>query len=245
MLDSPNLCSPTLLLREDAGLAEQLPPDRLDEALASSAAAVISVERGPWAPPLPPHPEGWLGYLVLDGMLVRRVTLAGTTWAELLGPGDLLEPWQRDIEIEATYPPSVAFDVLAPARLAVLDRGFAVRMAPWPEVASAAAGRLVERVRSLTYLLAVCGRVGVAERLELMFRHFGDRWGRMTPDGVSVHLPGVTHELLATQIGAARPSVTTALGELQRRGKIRRTGPGCWLLSHPSSGGRELLAAAA
>lgn len=202
------------------------------------------VERGRWAPPLPSHPEGWVGYLILDGMLARRVTLQGTTWTELLGPGDILKPWQRNTELYATYPPSVDFDVLTPSRLAVLDRGFALRMAAWPEVASAANGRLVERVRSLTYLLAICGRVGVAERLELMLRHFADRWGWVTPDGVVVNLPGVTHELLASQVGAARPSVTTALGELRRRGEIRRVTAGTWLLSHPARRAGELSVAA-
>lgn len=242
--DGANLSTPTLVLREDADLADQLPAESLEAAIASSAAAVMSVERGDWSPPVPSRPAGWLGYLILEGMLARKVTVEGTTWTELLGPGDILLPWKRDTELDATFPPSVSFEVLAHVRIAMLDRGFATRMAPWPEVASAASARLVERVRSLTYLLATCGRVGVAERLGLMLRHFADRWGRVTPEGVVVDLPGVTHELLASQVGAARPSVTTALGGLQRRGEIRRTGPGRWLLSHPSSGAVSLPAAA-
>ena len=239
-----DLAAQTLVLREDVDFAEQLPAETLEAAIASSAAAVMAVEPGCWSPPVPSRPAGWLGYLVLEGMLARRVTVEGTTWTELLGPGDILLPWQRNTELDATFPPSVSFEVLARVRIAMLDRGFAMRMAAWPEIASTASARLVERVGSLTYLLAACGRVGVADRLGLMLRHFGDRWGRVTPEGVVVDLPGVTHELLASQVGAARPSVTTALGRLQRSGEIRRTGPGRWLLSHPSPGVTSLPAAA-
>jgi CRP/FNR family cyclic AMP-dependent transcriptional regulator len=110
-----------------------------------------------------------------------------------------------------------------------------VRMADWPEVTAAVSARLVERTRSLTYALAICGRVGVAERLILTLRHLADRWGRVTRDGVVLEVPGMTHEMLASQVGAARPSVTTALGELHRRGEIRRLGPGTWLLRHPGA----------
>jgi hypothetical protein len=239
------LRSSTLVLREDPDLAEQLTADQFEPALPSSAAAVLTVDgAGGWRPPLPSNPAGWLGYLVLDGMLARKVTLERTTCTELLGPGDILEPWQRDTEIDATYPPLVEFEVLAATRLAMLDRGFAFRMARWPEIASAVNARLVERVRSLTYLLAACGRVGVAERLELVLRHFADRWGRVTSEGVVVELPGVTHELLATQVGAARPSVTTALGGLERLGRIRRISSGTWLLGHPMGSAIAVPAAA-
>ncbi|HEU0024685.1 MAG TPA: Crp/Fnr family transcriptional regulator [Thermoleophilaceae bacterium] len=222
----------TLVLREDPGLGEQLHPARLEAAVPSSVAAVLAIERGSWEPPLPARPAGWLGFLVLDGLFARRVTLHGTTWTELLGPGDVLEPWQRDREINSSCPPIVRFELLAPGRVAVLDRGFMVRMADWPEVTAAVSARLVERTRSLTYALAICGRVGVAERLVLTLRHLADRWGRVTRDGVVLELPGMTHEMLASQVGAARPSVTTALGELHRRGEARRLGPGSWLLRH-------------
>ena len=40
-----------------------------------------------------------LGLLVLDGLLIRRIELAGRFAAELLGPGDLLRPWQEDDEV--------------------------------------------------------------------------------------------------------------------------------------------------
>ena len=218
------------MLREDAGLGEHLDPVRFEAAASNSLAAVLRVPRGPWEPPRPAHPAACLGFLVLDGLVARRVTVAGATWTELLGPGDVLEPGRHDRDLNSSIPPSVDFALLSEGRLAVLGPRFPARMAAWPEVSVALSTRLVERAQSLSYVLAACGRVGVAERIALVLRHLADRWGHVTREGVVVDLPGVTHEVIASMIGAARPSVSTALGELRRRGEIHRPAPGTWLL---------------
>ena len=49
---------------------------------------------------------------------------------------------------------------------------------------------------------------------------------------IVIDLP-LTHELLAKLVGAARPSVTTALGGLADRGLVARDGR-AWVLSHES-----------
>jgi CRP-like cAMP-binding protein len=51
----------------------------------------------------------------------------------------------------------------------------------------------------------------------------------VTPDGVVVPRP-LTHERLATLVGAHRPSVTTAMGELVRDDKLSRRDSGEWVL---------------
>ena len=43
----------------------------------------------------------------------------------------------------------------------------------------------------------------------------------------------LTHRLLASMIGAHRPSVTTALGVLRERGLIDRRRDGTWILHGP------------
>ena len=58
------------------------------------------------------------------------------------------------------------------------------------------------------------------------------RWGRVTPDGVRIDLP-LTHQLIADLAGAARPPVTTALGELERAGHLLREDTGRWVLRGP------------
>src|SRR5919197_1066233 len=56
-----------------------------------------------------------------------------------------------------------------------------------------------------------------------------ERWGRVVPGGVVVSLR-LPHRTLAGMVGARRPSVTTALGQLMARGDIERRPDGGWLL---------------
>jgi len=95
-----------------------------------------------------------LGLLLIKGMAVRRVRLAHRTAAELLGPGDIIRPWQDDGQY-ARYPFSATFRLLDGLSLAALDLGFARRVAPVPEVLAALFGRAMERSRLLAGNLAV------------------------------------------------------------------------------------------
>ena len=56
-----------------------------------------------------------------------------------------------------------------------------------------------------------------------------ERWGRVVPGGVLVSLR-LSHRTLAGMVGARRPSVTTALGQLMARGEIERRADGEWIL---------------
>jgi CRP-like cAMP-binding protein len=102
-------------------------------------------------------------------------------------------------------------------------------VAPFPEISAALMDRIVQRSRWLAFQLAVSHVVRVDTRLMLMFWHFADRWGRMTTEGARVRIP-VTHGVLASVVGARRPSVTTALGRLQESGALERLANGEWLL---------------
>ena len=85
------------VLLEDAELAQSLRGERLTTATRECVARAIHVPAGPWSPR---HDiDGMhfgIGLLMLDGLLVRRVGVAGRFGAELLGDGDLLRPWQQD-----------------------------------------------------------------------------------------------------------------------------------------------------
>ena len=62
-----------------------------------------------------------------------------------------------------------------------------------------------------------------------MLWHLAERWGRVHPDGIVVPLP-LGHQRLADLVGAHRPSVTTAMGELTRSGAVSRRENGDWVL---------------
>jgi CRP-like cAMP-binding protein len=213
----------------DRELAERLAGARLAGAEALSIARVLRRHTGEWAAREDAgHGRDGLGLLVVEGLLVRRVGMGGRYGAELLSAGDLLQPAKHDGE-EATVPFEASWRVLSPLRLAVLDLAWMARMAPFPEVTAELAGRIMERSRRLTSLLAIAQHHRLEDRLRLFFWELADRYGRVGPDGVRLEVR-LTHELISHLVGAHRPSVSAALSRLERTGEVRRRGRG-WILS--------------
>ena len=116
-------------------------------------------------------------------------------------------------------PYEISWQVLEPSRIAVLDRRASEVMCRYPEVMSAVVARTLARAHSLALSLAVTCITGVKIRLLVLLWHLADRWGRVTRDGVHVPMR-LTHETLGKLIGARRPSVSTALGELHEAGLV-------------------------
>src|SRR3954453_3873197 len=124
------------VLGADRALSDVVEPEHASRARAASLAVVCARRAGSWdAAHDAELARGGFGLLVLDGVLVRRVGVEGRFGAELLASGDLLRPWQHDGETGA-LPFEMAWRIVAPLRFAVLDRGWAARMAPYPEVAA-------------------------------------------------------------------------------------------------------------
>jgi len=156
-----------------------------------------------------------------------------TCSAELLGHGDLLRPWDIDGELNLPVPAEIRWTTLQPTTVAVLDAQFVRRAASWPHVLSNLAGRAVIRAKSMALNNAVTNLKRIQVRLLVLFFHLADRWGRVGVDEISVPLP-LTHETLAKLVGAARPSVTTALGALADQHLLYRE-DGTWCLARSAS----------
>jgi CRP/FNR family transcriptional regulator, cyclic AMP receptor protein len=214
------------LLKFDPDLGDRIPADRLTAAREASLVRVERLAKGVWAPAEEGAGEGF-GLLLLSGFLVRRVGREGRFAAELLGPGDLLRPWQAPGRI-ASRPFESTWQTVAPAELAVLDADFVERVSPHPEIAERLVDRAMLRSRHLALGMAVVQQRRVDQRLRALFWLLADRWGRVTPDGVRVAAP-LTHALLAELVAARRPSVSAALTELAERGEVTRFG-GEWVL---------------
>jgi CRP-like cAMP-binding protein len=215
----------------DPSLFAELTGRDLEDAGARAVAPAVTLPRGPWENPsdLPGGDlEACLGVLVLDGMLLHSVVVGSDPRSELVGPGDLVRPWQED-EL-ASVPFEARWEVIRPARLAVLDERFAAAACRWPELTLAVVRRLVRRSRWLTLQLAISDLRRVDERLMVFFWHVADRWGRVGPEGVTVPLP-VTHEVLSQLVCAQRPTVSTALKRLADQGRLRRKRDRTWLLA--------------
>src|SRR3954470_3174162 len=211
------------VLDSDAELAEAVAPERRGHAAHASRARVLRVERGGWdARHDAEEVRGGHGLLVLSGVLIRRVGITDHVGAELLGPGDLLRPFEHDGE-DATLPFAAAWRALEVLRLAVLDRRWSLRMAGFPDVGIALTGRAMLRSRRLANTLVIASHPRLDQRLRLLLWELADRYGTVQPDGVRPRLP-LTHEVLAELAAARRPSVSTALGRVARQGEIERRG---------------------
>lgn len=218
------------VLEVDPDLGVGIEPDQLPLARGRAVAPLLLFgERGPWEIGQDSiDGTGHLGLLIVEGLLARRVSVGARSGIELLGPGDVLRPW-----VSSEYAlADVNWTVLEPLRIAALNRGFAERVAPWPQIAGAISDRMLLRARVLGFHLAVCHLVTVEERLLMILWHFAERWGRVTPTGVVVRLH-LTHDLLAGIVGARRPPVTSALSALAQKGLVRRDEEGAWVLAGP------------
>ena len=170
-----------------------------------------------------------LGLLVLEGLIARSVEVAGQRRAELVGPGDVIRPWDTGDEELARLRAEVGWNVLEPARLAELDGAFARTACRAPQVLAELLQRTIRRSQRMALQMAIGDVRRIDERLLALFAHLGDRWGRVTPDGI--HVPvRLTHELIGQLVGAQRPTVTTALGELRREGRLVKRPDRTWLL---------------
>jgi hypothetical protein len=185
---------------------------------------------GHWGPR---DPRGHLGLLVIDGLLLREVVLRRGGSAEVLGSGDVLRPWDVDGEELLPIDSRVEWAVLSEVTVAVLDYGFARRACRWPMVIGPLVSRNTVRAKANTLNQAISHFKHVESRLLLLFWHFAGRWGKVRSEVIVIELP-LTHELLGKLVGATRPSVTTALGQLAQRGLLTRE-DGIWRLSRSSA----------
>lgn len=220
------------LLDVDPDLGTGLDDTDFEVARRRAVAAVDRVEPPSWNPTQIRQAarDGWLGLLLIDGLMLRRVSVGKRLACELFGPGDLIRPWDTDGEYDP-LPISVDWLVLKPTRLAMLDTAFAVRIARWPSITGQVVGRVAQRARYLALTQAVTHLPQAYARLLILFWLLAERWGKVGPDGVHITLP-LTHEVLAMLVGAHRPTVTIALQRLTRARLLTREGPDRWLLTH-------------
>jgi CRP/FNR family transcriptional regulator, cyclic AMP receptor protein len=209
-------------------IVEHLDPEQQELARTQLVADLLTVRAGKWTPEIPRSEPGHLGLLVLSGLLARDVVLERPLATELVGRGDLLKPTDRDGR-DAPIPFDVVWTVFQPARFAVLSPEFTRALGQWPPAVEAVVRGASSRVHGLAITMAVSNLRRVDTRVLVLLWYLADRWGRVTPDGVLVPLR-LTHETLARLVGAQRPSVTTALRQLEEEGRLRRTPERGWLL---------------
>lgn len=225
------------LLDVDDDLAAGLPRDQLDFARRVLAAPQVQLASGPWVPRERDLPEALLGFLVVEGLLRQDTVLAGNRAAQLHGPGDVADPFAPAAD---GAPVQRSWTAVGPTRLAALDTRFLAATCRWPTIGLALHRKMAAQAARLTVHAAATQLGRVELRLLAVLWELADRWGVVTPDGVSVRLR-LTHQALGDLVGARRPTVTLALRELADQGHVSRDEDGCFLLA---VGSREALAGA-
>jgi CRP/FNR family cyclic AMP-dependent transcriptional regulator len=213
----------------DPDLADVLGPEEAERARRDALVRITLLSPGAWDAAAAIEPGiHHRGFLVVDGLLSREVDVLGRRCVELIGHGDVMRPWSWDEEGSHVHA-EVGWVVLEPTRLAVLDHDLVKRIVPWPQIGLELFNRGTRRAHNLAVALAISHHQRVDDRLMLTLWHLAERWGRVRRDGVVVPLP-LSHQRLADLVGAQRPSVTTAMGELARAGALSRSQDGHWVL---------------
>jgi CRP/FNR family transcriptional regulator, cyclic AMP receptor protein len=190
---------------------------------------VADLPAGPWSPVSLAHASGRpFALMVVEGLVLRELLLAGSTATELLGPGDIVD--HRSAE-DALLPCETAWSVPEAARVAVLDDRLLAVLRPWPAVGRILLDRAARRELRLSTHRAIAQLPRVDERLLAFFGHLAERWGRVAAAGVVVPMQ-LTHETLGRLIGARRPTVSLALKDLSGGGLLERRNDGSWLLRY-------------
>jgi CRP/FNR family transcriptional regulator, cyclic AMP receptor protein len=222
------------LLDADRGFEHGIPP--ADTALAARVLVLprLDVDPGPWRPPArgddAEHPP--LALLV-DGLLGRHVGMGERVATQMLGPGDVFDPWT--IAPDSLLPRVVRWSAFAAATVAVLDGRFATAAQRWPALSRTAQGRLAAQSDRLAVHVAISQLPRVEQRVLALLWHLAERFGRIAPDGVVLDLR-LTHRMIGELIGAQRPTVSLAVTSLIDDGLVRRRDDGSYVLDSASRG---------
>jgi CRP/FNR family transcriptional regulator, cyclic AMP receptor protein len=217
------------VLEHDPELGLGVPPDRISEARAALVAPGLALGPGMWEVPAGNGERARLGFLLVRGFVARDMTLAGTTSTELVGEGDVLQPRSGAGGEDELVHHRVLWHVLEPTQLAVLDDSFMRLLVRWPTVMGALLDREIRRTARMAVHQAILQLTPVETRLLVMFWHLAERWGRVSPAGITLRLR-LPHQLLGQLVGCRRASVTTALRHVDESGLVVKRSDGTWLL---------------
>jgi CRP/FNR family cyclic AMP-dependent transcriptional regulator len=195
------------------------------EQLSRLRVPVLELGRGPCALRGALAERGAFGAVVLEGLLIQRLRVGHRSTMYLEGPGDLVGRL-------GARPSALAVDrgtsAIDGTRLALLGREVLLAIQRYPTLAAGLHTRGAEQVERLAMQLAICQLPRVDDRLLVLLWWLAESWGRVTAAGTVLPL-AMTHDVLGALVGARRPTVTLALGELSERGAIARQDQG-WLL---------------
>jgi CRP-like cAMP-binding protein len=223
----------------DPDLATGIPPEELEKARGACRGALIRVSRGRCQIPMAnPSGHGVWGFIVIEGLICRELSIRDNSMLEFLGPTDVLQPPMVRDGLAAGA--RVAITASTDAQLLAVGSALLRAAARWPSILAVVLQRLEAQRERLAFQGLIAHLPRAEHRLLLALAHLSERWGRVTPDGILVPLP-LTHSLLGQMIGARRPTVTLAVRSLQNDGVIRRSDNRFWLLTDKAPDALDLI----
>jgi CRP-like cAMP-binding protein len=198
------------------------------DAAGSWLVPVVSLTPGPWSPAVVrPAAARAFALLVVEGLVVHDLRVAGSTASALLGPGDLAG---TGIAADALVPVVSTWTVVHPSRIALLDARLGRALERTPLLATRLLARAADECARLAAHRAIVQLPRVEDRLLGLFGHLAERWGRVGPSGLIVPLH-LTHEMIGRLVGARRPTVSLGLKALAEQGMLERRQDGSWLIA--------------
>jgi CRP-like cAMP-binding protein len=191
---------------------------RLDEATRRVAARQVVVDalrlpRGRVQTLLPGGHRHVTALLIVDGLMGRVVELAGRRSLQLLGAGDVVEPWDVDGDA-SSLEVGTCWRVLEPTRLAILDAQFTQLAGRLPGVIPELLSRPLRQAEALARRLAIAQVPRLDVRVLALMWDLADRWGQRERD--TLYLPlRLSQGDLAELVCAQRTSVTLSLKRLR------------------------------
>jgi CRP-like cAMP-binding protein len=166
-------------------------------------------------------------FIIVEGVVLKETRLLSRTAVEILGPGDVLAPPLtaiRQVESRAVS----SYRAHGAVSLLTLNDRFRLAAARWPSVADVLHDRLGQQTHRASMHLAMLHLPRIEDRLLALFVDLGERFGRMTGDGIVVPIP-LTHDVIGRLVGSRRPTVSLALQSLASEGTLFRR-DGQWVL---------------
>jgi hypothetical protein len=204
------------LLEADPALAAALGSEATAELGHERILSVLAVPAGPWLPPERDALDGGIvAVVVLDGLLA-----AGTPSC-LIGPGDVLEPWDRN----------VVWTACTPARLALLGTRFIDALQAWPGASAGVLGRAGGGTPE------IAGFGAVDERMLDLLWQVAARWGVSHRNGVGLpRALGMT--AMGALLGVSERRADAAFSLLAARGSVSRGDGSGWRMLPAPAGPR-------
>lgn len=162
--------------------------------------------------------------VVVQGLMLHELSVGPRAGLHLLGPGDMVssDGPPAAIVTASRYRAGEALQV------ATLGSSFLIAARREPRLFIALQQSMQEQTDRLVTQLVICQLPRVADRVLGMLWLLAETFGRVTAAGTFLSLE-LTHEMLGALVGARRPTITLALGELTERGAVLHQHPG-WLL---------------